>query len=76
MGYISINTQDVCKFSSMFSSINVNQSLASGVFPEKWKVSDLVPIFESGSKNNIENYRGIALLPTLGKFAEESLVRS
>lgn len=47
-----------------------NLSLASGVFPKRWKTSYISPIFKAGSRNNVENYRGIAILPTLGKMFE------
>lgn len=30
----------------------------------------MTPIFKSGSRSNIENYRCIAILPTIGKFFE------
>lgn len=47
-----------------------NRSLSNGIFPTRWKTSSITPIFKSGSRSNIENYRGIAILPTIGKFFE------
>lgn len=47
-----------------------NQSLRTGVFPSCWKTSYITPIFKSGSRSKIENYRGISILPTIGKFFE------
>lgn len=47
-----------------------NASLSSGIFPTRWKVWRVTPIFKSGSRSNVENYRGIAILPTIGKFFE------
>lgn len=47
-----------------------NRSLATGVFPAQWKMSYITPIFKSGSRKAVENYRGIAILPTLGKLFE------
>lgn len=47
-----------------------NRSLYDGVFPEKWKLSHITPIFKSGTRTNVSNYRGVAVLPTLGKFFE------
>ena len=47
-----------------------NISLSSGIFPDKWKPSYTVPIFKTGNRNNIENYRGIAILSTFGKLFE------
>ena len=47
-----------------------NYSLYSGIFPTRWKISHITPIFKSGSRTNIENYRGIAILPTIAKLFE------
>lgn len=47
-----------------------NKSLSSGIFPDRWKISYISPIFKSGSRKNVENYRGVAILPTLGKLFE------
>lgn len=47
-----------------------SQSLSSGHFPKRWKISYITPIFKTGSRKNVENYRGIAILPTIGKLFE------
>lgn len=47
-----------------------NLSLVSGVFPNRWKVSYVTPIFKCGPRSDICNYRGIAILPTIGKLFE------
>ena len=47
-----------------------NSSLSTGKFPTRWKTSYVTPIFKSGSRNNIENYRGVSILPTIGKLFE------
>lgn len=47
-----------------------NLSLSTGIFPTRWKTSYITPIFKSGSRGNIENYRGVAILPTIGKLFE------
>ena len=46
------------------------KSFNTGVFPSKWKQSTLFPIFKSGDRDLVENYRGISLLCTLGKIFE------
>ena len=46
------------------------RSLSSGIFPTKWKQSVLFPIYKSGNRNDINNYRGISLLCILGKIFE------
>ena len=47
-----------------------NESLALGIFPDTWKRFSVTPIFKKGARSNIENYRCIAKLPTIGKFFE------
>jgi hypothetical protein len=37
------------------------QTLATGSFPEEWRVSRVSPIFKKGSKLNVENYRPVSL---------------
>lgn len=52
------------------------KSLLLGQFPCRWKTSYITPVFKSGSRKNIENYRGIAILPTLGKLFESIVCNS
>ena len=47
-----------------------NKSLNSGIFPTKWKDSNLTPVFKWDQKGVVTNYRGIALLPVLSKALE------
>lgn len=47
-----------------------NLSLSNGVFPKKWKIASITPVFKKGSRNNVSSYRGISILPTLGKLFE------
>jgi hypothetical protein len=39
-------------------------------FPDRWKLSFVSLIFKSGRRNHVSNYRGIAILSTVGKFFE------
>jgi Reverse transcriptase (RNA-dependent DNA polymerase) len=48
-----------------------NLSLKSGIFPENWKTSYIVPIFKNGARDQIENYRGIAILSAIPKLFEK-----
>ena len=47
-----------------------NMSLESGEFPREWKKSFLIPIYKSGKKSDILNYRGIAIISTIPKLFE------
>lgn len=51
-----------------------NKSLREGYFPVLWKRSLIKPIFKSGSRCNVENYRGICIISVLPKLFEK-LVR-
>lgn len=49
----------------------VNQSLETGVFPERLKYSLIKPIFKKGNINDPSCYRPIALLPAFSKVFEK-----
>ena len=52
-----------------------NLSLASGVIPQEWKVHIVVPVYKSGDRSSVKNYRPISLLCNTSKILE-SLVYS
>lgn len=47
-----------------------NLSLSSGHFPEVWKVSYITPIFKSGIRSEVENYRAISKVSLFSKIFE------
>ncbi len=47
-----------------------NQSLQTGIFPNKMKMAKVIPIFKNGNKHNFCNYRPISLLPQFSKILE------
>lgn len=51
-------------------TIIYNKSTQYGIFPDKWKTGYVVPIFKSGDKHNVENYRPITKLSIFGKMLE------
>lgn len=51
-------------------TIIYNQCISMGLFPEAWKVAQIVPIHKSGSRDNVGNYRPISLLNHFGKMFE------
>jgi hypothetical protein len=46
-----------------------NLSLSSGIFPESFKISRIVPIHKSGDTTNCDNYR--PLVSTISKILEK-----
>lgn len=48
-----------------------NESLKQGIFPNVWKYSYIIPIFKSGDKQLITNYRGIAIQSVFPKLFEK-----
>ena len=41
-------------------------SIQQGIFPDSRKIAKVTPIFKSGDKDNISNYRPISIFPVLG----------
>ena len=48
---------------------------STGLLPEQWKISKVIPIFKKGDKNKIENYRPIANLCSSSKFFEKLILK-
>ena len=51
-----------------------NKSLRLGIFPEEWKLANIVPIFKKGKRDFVENYRPIFLLPVISKVLERCVL--
>lgn len=52
-----------------------NRSVVSGVFPENFKISIIIPLFKSGDRSSVSNYRPISLLPIFSKIFEKIIHR-
>eukprot|EP00111_Clytia_hemisphaerica_P017884 TCONS_00052906-protein len=52
-------------------AIMINNSLSTGVFPELLKHAKVTPLFKSGLRNDIKNYRPISVLPIFDKIFEK-----
>ena len=56
-------------------TIITNKSISEGVFPDKMKLADVVPLHKSKNKDNTGNYRPISLLMTLSKILEKIIYK-
>ena len=52
-------------------TILFNLSLRNGYLPTLWKESYIIPLYKSGNKINVSNYRGIAKLSAIPKLLEK-----
>ena len=49
----------------------INQSLCTGIFPNRLKIAKVLPLFKKGDIYYFDNYRPISLLPTVSKIFEK-----
>ena len=60
---------------SKLLALIINQSLASGIFPEKLKLVKIIPVHKKDDIHKVENYRAISILPAFSKFLrKQSLI--
>ena len=52
-----------------------NLCIEDGIFPSILKFGKISPVFKKGSKDKIENYRPISVLPIFGKMFEKILYK-
>ena len=57
-------------------SIIYKNSIDTGIFPDLWKKSNIVPVHKKANKLLLQNYRAVSLLPILGKILEKILFTS
>ena len=48
-----------------------NKSFSEAVFPDKMKLSKVIPLYKGKSKTNVGNYRPVSLLPSISKALEK-----
>lgn len=44
-----------------------NKSIISGIFPDRWKNSIIIPTFKDGLKSDVQNQRPVAQIPMMSK---------
>ena len=52
-----------------------NLSLENGIVPNKMKISKVIPLFKSGDRKLLNNYRPISLLPAISKLLEKLMYK-
>ena len=71
---ISNKLLKVLKFElSKSLTLIINQMITTGVFPDSFKISKIIPLFKKGDSSLLSNYRPISLLPTISKIFERIL---
>ena len=53
----------------------INQCLIEGIFPSIYQCATVIPLYKSGCKTNLNNYRPISILPTTSKIIEKIVNR-
>lgn len=48
-----------------------NLAITNGTFPTAFKKSVIIPVHKSGSRDRVENYRPISILPSMSKILEK-----
>ena len=73
-GFDNLSLIKSIKFDILNSlTLIINQSLMSGVFPDKLRLAKVIPLYKKGDSTITDNYRPISLLPTLSKFLEKNV---
>lgn len=74
--YDQINMNIIKSFSQnnlSFITNFVNTSFKFGIFPDSLKCGFICPIYKSGNKNFLTNYRPISILPCFSKILEKAM---
>ena len=50
-----------------------NSCMLTGTFPDELKIARVIPLFKSGNRNLMSNYRPISILPTISKIFEKRI---
>lgn len=51
----------------------INLTFSTSVIPTDWKEAKVMPIYKSGKKNDVNNYRAISVFPQISKLMERAV---
>ena len=60
---------------SPYLEILFHKCIKEGVFPDSYKIAEVIPLFKGGDKEDRSCYRPISLLPTISKILERVLAK-
>ena len=58
---------------SPYLEILFSKCIMEGIFPDIYKIAQVIPLFKGGDKEDSNCYRPISLLPTISKIFEKLL---
>ena len=58
---------------SPYLEILFSKCIQEGVFPDSYKIAQVIPLFKGGDREDPNCYRPISLLPTISKILEKLL---
>ena len=73
-GHDEINNvmlKSLCSAISYPLQLVFNQSIATGTFPDKMKIAEVIPVYKGKQRDLVINYRPISLLMTISKLLEK-----
>ena len=74
---ISVRMVKICDDVSKKSvSVIYKNCIKTGIYPNTWKKSNIVPVHKKGDKQIVNNYRLVSLLPMFGKVFKKILFNS
>ena len=75
-GHDDISTilmKNICPLILSPITLILNQSLSTGIFPDRLKIAKIIPLFKKEDPHQLDNYRPISLLPAFSKIFEKAV---